>query len=162
MIDLIFAELTYLHGAEWPPLSMNHTSAFQACKKFKKGWSRSCFAFPIGITVRILECCCFKNTNSRIFLDFLVIKRDVLNSYGLIRTFNFKDKCNLRNKIKKKYYIFRKIARQTIWKKKSFKSKSSSVLTWLVKKCHFSPTWLQSMTVKASKVDHWFRNTGRW
>ena len=26
MIDLIFAELTYLHGAEWPSLPMNHTS----------------------------------------------------------------------------------------------------------------------------------------
>ena len=41
MIDLIFAELTYLHGAEWPPLSMNHTSAsdrflFKLVKSLKK------------------------------------------------------------------------------------------------------------------------------
>ena len=41
MIDLIFAELTYLHGAEWPSLSMIHTSLsdrfiFKNVKKSKK------------------------------------------------------------------------------------------------------------------------------
>ena len=91
---------------------MNHTSAsdrflFKLVKSLKKDEAEVVLLFRSELRSEFLNGVVLKIRIVGFFLDFLVIKRDVLNSHGLIRTFNFKDKCNLRNRIKKKYYIFK-------------------------------------------------------